>query len=100
MIKYEKFELVLFLILLIISFTGSFLLKSNLENNQALGPHTFVLFLPWFLYLIYHSIYNVKFKIYKYLVFIFISSIPLLSFFNSEIFHLIGDDLKCLLYTC
>ena len=34
MIKYEKFELVLFLILLIISFTGSFLLKSNLENNQ------------------------------------------------------------------
>ena len=92
MIKYEKFELVLFLILLIISFTGSFLLKSNLENNQALGPHTFVLFLPWFLYLIYHSIYNVKFKIYKYLVFIFISSIPLLSFFNSEIFHLIGDD--------
>ena len=63
MIKYKKFELVFFIILLIISFTSSFLLKNNLEYNQALGKHTFVLFVPWFLYIIYHSIYNIEIKI-------------------------------------
>ena len=92
MIKYKKFELVFFIILLIISFTSSFLLKNNLEYNQALGKHTFVLFVPWFLYIIYHSIYNIEIKIYKYLIFIFVSCIPLLSFVNNEIFHLVGDD--------
>jgi len=92
MIKYKKFELVFFIILLIISFTSSLLLKNNLEYNQALGKHTFVLFVPWFLYLIYHSIYNIEIKIYKYLIFVIVSCIPLLSFINNEIFHLVGDD--------
>jgi hypothetical protein len=92
MIRSKKLELFYFFVLLTISFTSSFFLKNNLENDQALGTHTFLFFVPWFLYLIFHSIYNIEFKIYKYLLFIFISFIPVINYLDREIFHLIGDD--------
>lgn len=92
MIEYKKLDNFFFLTFLVISFISSYFFKNNLENNQALGTHTFVLFVPWFLYLIYHVVYNIEFRIYKYLLFIIISFLPIFAFISNEIFHLIGDD--------
>ena len=85
--------LVILLLLLITSVSIVYLLRVNLNNSFALGKHTFLIFIPFFLYAIYELIFNYKsFNLIIFLIFILISFVPIFQYLNNIIIHQRGDD--------
>ena len=81
------------IILIFISIICVHLLRENLEVPFALGEHTLLIFIPFFLYSIYElSIRKYKFSIVIFLIFIFISFIPIIPYLDNIIIHKKGDD--------
>lgn len=81
------------LIMIIISFLTTFILKDSLQNNLVLGNHVLVLFFPFFYFSIYQIYFNKKnFNIFFFIIFIFISFLPIINFFFNAIYLIEGDD--------
>ena len=81
----------LFILITLLSFCFTSFFSDNLKNNQALGPHTISLFIPYFFYSIF-LIFEKHFHFLKFIIFLFVSILPLHEFLFNEIFHLEGDD--------
>ena len=77
----------------VICFVTSFILKTQLENSYALGEHTFLIFMPFFLYSFYELLINKeKFNIIIFLSFVIFSFLPIYNYLDDLIVHKMGDD--------
>ena len=58
----------LFILITLLSFCFTSFFSDNLKNNQALGPHTISLFIPYFFYSIF-LIFEKNFNFLKFIIF-------------------------------
>ena len=82
---------ILFLVITLISYFFTFYFSNGLSNNQALGPHTFCIFIPFVFYSLF-LIFERKLNVFKFLIYLVFTLSPLYKYFFNEIFHLEGDD--------
>lgn len=94
MIISKNKNYLIYFFIIVLSILSSLYLRDFISiNNQALGKHTIIFFIPFVLYGLYFLfIENYRFTILKYIFFCFIVFIPAYEILTNEIFHIKGDD--------